>query len=120
MEIESLESLDLRVKPISREALAKIVEVSFTGFTCVGELGRQVALDIRKDDSFDVVIPRNPIYGNETAKLFRFKGKIPMFNSYCRNPVLQGLELLPYTKEVLALEFPHIIYLQERISSHNL
>ena len=76
------------LKPISKEAIARCV-IAETGDTNLAE-------KVRSDSSFDVAISTSAIVEIMEVELFRYTGKVPMFDSYCGTAIQKALAKTPY------------------------
>tara|TARA_Y100000310_G_scaffold300603_1_gene336413 strand:+ start:129 stop:419 length:291 start_codon:yes stop_codon:yes gene_type:complete len=75
-----------RLKPISREALARCVELT----------DQSLADKVRLDNSFDVAIISSCVIGQMEAELFKYNGDIPLFDLYCGHAIKKVMSKLPY------------------------
>jgi|SRR3989344_6528707 len=75
-------------KPISREAIARCIEV--------GTEDMKLAERVRADTSFDVAIVSSGIIDRMEVELCKFNGEIPLFDSYCGNAIGKAMAQLSY------------------------
>lgn len=92
--------MDIRRKPISREVLARCVELETRDF--------ELAERIRKDDSFDFAEASSIDVDRMQVRLDKFKGEIPVFETYCGHVVEKALKELGYAPDYI---FPSTIHL---------
>jgi hypothetical protein len=76
------------LKPISRESLARCIEVQTQD--------KDLAELVRNDSSFDVAIISSSMVNYMTVELFKYNGKVPVFNSYCGHAIEKIMNKLPY------------------------
>ena len=86
--METLTELPKAINPISKEALARCVEIQTRD--------KILADRVRADTSFDGVVVSSAIIDEMKVTLVKFNGNIPMFNIYCGNAVQKAMTLLPY------------------------
>ncbi len=78
------------LKPISREAIARCIEIE------KGDM--DLAEKLRSDSSFDVAIVSSGNLSTMEVKLFKFDGEVPLFDTYCGDAIRKAMAQLPYDK----------------------
>ena len=92
--METLQTLPLTAKHISREALARCIEAEY--WTNYRAQKADLANLVRQDKSFDVVIVSEPFFNIMQVKFVKFKGYIPLYDTYCGHSLQKAVEKLPY------------------------
>jgi len=87
-------------KPISREVLARCVELEIRDF--------ELAEKIRADDSFDFAEVSSMEIGGMQVRLVKAKEAVPVFETYCGHAVEKTLKKLGYAP---GYRFPFTIHL---------
>ena len=88
--MKTLRTLPNGLKPISREAIARCIEVK--------TWDRNLAEQVRADTSFDVALVSSGIVDKMKVELFRFDGEVPLFDSYCGDAIGKAMAQLPYDR----------------------
>ena len=86
--MKTLKELPNVSKPISREAIARCIEVETRD--------RDLAERVRADTSFDVAIVSFAIAEDMKVELFRFDREVPLFDSYCGDAIGKAMAQLSY------------------------
>ncbi|MBU0893913.1 MAG: hypothetical protein KKF48_01995 [Nanoarchaeota archaeon] len=95
MEIINIDKLpENGTKPISREALARCVELS----SFLNDDSEFVS-KIRNDNSFDVVLISSGFVENMKVTFAKYNGKIPLYDCYCGHTIEKIINQLSYTPQ---------------------